>query len=171
MTENEFQFFSLGLGLVNFAIATLLILYGLSISRQIGASTFSVSAQENYEALLDERAQFEADNKAERYYNRLWAGQVLQFEQWRRRLIPDLIYCDWLAKRREQYIQNVAINDLSFRDAWDNYYSVRYKDSMFGKFMNKVFENADVESETLEETFAFAKNVMRKHRRFPLIRF
>ncbi len=171
MSDAALQQFNLALGVVNFIIATVLIMRNLYISRDIGAAAFTATAQSAYQDLLDDRDRLESEDRADRYYNRLWAAQALQFEQWRRRLIPDLIYCDWLTKRREQYINDAEVGGISFRDAWQNEYSVRYRGTAFGSFMTDVFKDAVSKNETVQESFQIVKKTLKSYWRHPFMRF
>jgi len=165
------QLFNLVLGLVNFVIATLLIMRSFSVSQEIGAASTAANAQATYEDLLDDRADLEKLGLEHRFYNRLWAAQALQFEQWRRRLVPDFIYCDWLTKRREQYVLNEAVGKITFRDSWNKIHSTRYQKTDFAKFIEALFEGADVDSEPVDQSFMHARKVMKRYRRSRFMRF
>jgi hypothetical protein len=133
------QVVNFALAVLNFAVATMLVLRGFAVSREIGAASVTAAAQSAHEELLDSRAGVSSAEEAERFFDRFWAGQILQYEQWRRGLIPDLIYADWLLKRREQYAANAALGGVSFQDAWARRLSARYQKTRFGAFMQRVF--------------------------------
>lgn len=153
-----------GLAVLNFCVATALVLRGALVNRQIGAAETTSSDQYAYEKLLDSRAQAATADDAERYYDRFWAGQVLQFEHWRWRLIPDLIYCDWLTKRREQYRENESLAGIGFQAAWAARHDNRYRHTDFGKFMQRVLSEGAAESETGAQALRRVRRAMRRER-------
>ena len=153
-----------GLAVVNFCVATVLVLRGAAVNRQIGAAETTSSDQYAYEKLLDSRAQAASAEEAERYYDRFWAGQVLQFEHWRWRLIPDLIYGDWLTKRREQYRENDSLAGISFQAAWAARHDTRYRHTAFGRFMQRVLSEGATESETGSQAMRRVMRAMRRAR-------
>lgn len=142
MSADVSQAVNFALAVLNFAVATMLVLRGFAVSREIGAASVTAAAQAAHEDLLDSRAAVVSPEEAERFFDRFWAGQILQYEQWRRRLIPDLIYADWLLKRREQYAANAALGGVSFQDAWGRRLEARYRKTRFGAFMQRVFAPA-----------------------------
>ncbi len=139
MSRDLLQTVNFALAVLNFAVATVLVLRGFAVSREIGAASVTAAAQSAHEELLDSRAGVSSREDAERFFDRFWAGQILQYEQWRRGLIPDLIYADWLLRRREQYAANAALGGVSFQEAWAKRLDARYRKTRFGAFMQRVF--------------------------------
>src|SRR5215510_2742040 len=139
MSGDVSQVVNFALAVLNFGVATLLVLRGFAVSREIGAASVTAAAQSAHEELLDSRAEVSSQEEAERFFDRFWAGQILQYEQWRRGLIPDLIYADWLLRRREQHAANAALGGVSFQDAWAKRLEARSQKTRFGAFMQRVF--------------------------------
>jgi hypothetical protein len=139
MSADVAQVVNFALAVLNFAVAALLVLRGFAVSREIGAASVTAAAQSAHEELLDSRSGVSSPEEAERFFDRFWAGQILQYEQWRRGLIPDLIYADWLLRRREQYAGNASLGGVSFQAAWAKRLEVRYQKTRFGAFIQRVF--------------------------------
>jgi hypothetical protein len=150
---------------VNSALTAFLLFRGYAVSREIGAASIAASAQDAYEDLIDSRDEGRTPEQINRFYDRLWAAQALQFEQWRRHLIPDLIYLDWLIRRREQFLEDREIQGISFRESWRVRFENRYFESEFGKFMSDVFSNNDNEAETPRQTAAHVRASLKNFRR------
>ncbi len=140
------QVLNSALAVLNFAIASLLVLRSFTVNREIAAATVTAAAQSAYQDLLDVRSSVTTAEAAERFYDRFWAAQALQFEQWRGRLIPDVIYSDWLLYRRRQFAKNATLAGLAFQASWMSRFEERYRHTAFGRFMNRVLaEGASVE--------------------------
>ena len=126
------------LSMFNVGLASMLVLRGFSVNQQIGAASVTAAAQKTYQELRDTKDGVNSLDDADQYYDRFWAGQILQYEQWRSKMIPDLIYEDWLTKRRDQYRRNSNLFGITFQDSWRLRHDARYKHTRFGKFMHCV---------------------------------
>jgi hypothetical protein len=152
------------LAIINFLVATLLVFRGFRVSRDISGANTTASDQYAYQELLDTRDTIETVEQAERFYDRFWAGQILQFEHWQNRLIPDLIYSDWMLKRRQQYEENLQIGGIGFQEAWQKRLSERYSRKSFGKFMNQVLTGEPSLNGDLRRTNVLIERAMRRAR-------
>lgn len=165
MPDQAFQLLNLALAVVNFVVATILVVRGVVVNREIGAAKVTAAAQDAYEDLLDTRDAAVSPEQAERFYDRFWAGQILQYEQWRRGLIPDLVYTDWLLRRRQQFADDRVIAGVSFRDAWRRRHDERYHDTRFGRLMSGVAAGA-LAGEAGRDAIKVVRVEMRRARRW-----
>src|SRR5262249_13074484 len=127
----------------------------------IAAASVTASDLYAYQELLDSRTRVTSAEEAERFYDRFWSGQMLQYEHWRRKLIPDAIYGDWLLKRRRQFEENAAIAGVPFQAAWAARYEGHYRHTAFGAFMQRVLT---AEAGGAADAFAGVMKAIRRRR-------
>ena len=163
--EQIVQLSNFALAVTNFLVASFLIVRGFGVSRDVGAGSVTAEAQKSYQDLLDSRHAIDSAADADRFFDRFWSIQVLHYEQWKRALIPDAVYFDWLMKRREQYHSNDSYADLSFKKAWSERYSQRYHLTKFGRFMNGILDFGPPHDASAEKTAAFIMSAMRSERK------
>ena len=66
MSSDVAQVVNFALAVLNFAVATLLVLRGFAVSREIGAASVTAAAQSAHEELLDSRSGVSSPEEADR---------------------------------------------------------------------------------------------------------
>lgn len=71
------------------------------------------------------------------YFEKIWGLHFTEFHLWKRKLLPDDVYCVWLMLRCREYSSNAHELSMSEKEGWEHAQQ-RIGDQQFIAFVNRL---------------------------------